>query len=85
MSAGGAHGMAQTFRNTRDCLAQNSDIIESFIHILADIRSHFHHRLVHLRLHFVFDHFLSFMNNLLFMTFKLSCFRIEYHVFLLDA
>ena len=39
------------------------------INILADVSTHFHYSLVHLRLHLIFYRFLSFLYDLLFMAF----------------
>ena len=52
---------------------------------LANIGAYFNNSLVHFSLHLVLDHFLSFLDNFLFMAFQFPGLRINHHIFFFNT
>src|SRR5687767_13734487 len=81
MCAGCSHGKSEAIRNSRNCAPELGDISKRFINIQANIRAYLNYSLVHFRFYFILNDLLSFMYDLLFMTFQLMGNRVKDHVF----
>src|SRR6185369_17431581 len=68
MRARRTHSEAKSSSYFGDRLSQLRYILISLINISAYVGAYLNYRLVHFSLHFILDHFLSFMHNFLFVT-----------------